>query len=488
MQGAATFHDYLLAHSAMAPTDPAIVSPRASWTHGQLRERVLRYAADLHRHGLRAGDLVVLEFAPTPEAVALMIATARLGVVFVPVGPELPPARKHRLRARVEPRAWITAERLVSGGLDLGDPVVPRGPARAPTPDDVAYVVFTSGSTGEPKGITMTHRAVVTCWRGFAGIGVEPGVRLGSPAPLQFDFALFDLGMALGAGGCLVQVPSLLTHQPRGFVRYLARHGVTQVNGVPSVWRAILAAEAAHLLRSTPLRTVVCGGEDFPASGFRALRAGRPGLRLVHVFGQSESIACTYKVLPDPVPEWRGRAPCGGTAIPGLRMAIVDESGRAVTEPHAIGECYLAGPGLFRGYWRDPAATADALVPGPPGGPADTAFRSGDLVVRDERGDLYFAGRRDRRVKVLGNRVEPGEVELHLARHPGVVQAACVLTADGAGLVAHVQAAGEVTEEALRRHCVTHLPRYMVPHRFVRHDRLPVTTNGKIDHRALAVT
>jgi amino acid adenylation domain-containing protein len=505
-------HEYLLAHATSEPDRPAVVSGRGTMTYGELAATVGRYADQFDAHGVRAGDVVVFEFDPRPAPVALIIAAASRGIVFVNVSPHLPVARKEHILAEVEAVAHVGPapsrnaaaeppgagrwQPAVRGWLDGGElRLTGRAPAAAQPREavapDLAYVVFTSGSTGRPKGIMMSHRAVVSFWRGFCGFGVRPGVRLGSTSPLQFDFSLLDLGMALGAGGTLVQVPSVLAHQPSGFVRALRDHGVEQMNGVPSIWRELVASEHLAELRQTRLDTVVYAGEGFPAPGLRALRAAHPALRIVNGFGHSESIACAYQVLGDPLTDEHGRAPFGTRAIDGMRMYLVDDDGRIIDRPGAVGELYVEGDALFDGYWRDEAATAAALVRSPLSGPGTLAFRSRDQVYRDAAGQHYFHSRKDDQIKLLGNRIELEEIDLHLQNHPAVSQAAAALDQSGnPRIVAFVhvrpdRAGGTQLIAELREHCNRELPRYMVPASFEFVPAIPVTANGKVDRAAL---
>lgn len=508
--GSDLFHEYLLSHAEVSPADPAIIDGARLWSYGELRSRAQRQAHILDSAGLRHGDVLVVELAPSPGAVALMIAAASLGVVFVHVSPDTPAARKDFMLGHLEVKAHVgrTASPLlashpaiVPGVLDedeqlrmLGSTPV-QSECRAPSEDDLLYIVFTSGSSGIPKGIMMSHRAVVTFWRGIAGFGVDRAVRLGSASPFQFDLSLLNLGMALGAAGCLVQIPAILLHQPSGFVRYLAKHQVTQVNGVPSLWRAMLASNSASLLQETAVDTVLFAGEPFPFEGLRAMRAAVPELRIVNVFGHSESIACTYKVLPIPLTSIDGRLPFGARAIEGMAMTVVGEDGALIDGPGAIGELYVEGDSLFDGYFKDQAATEAALVPSPRPDSNATAFRSGDLVFLDDAGEHYFHSRRDFQVKVLGHRIELDEIDVHLERHGEVFQAVSVLVPEEPPrIVSFVRAmrtpdpdGGEPDDLArqLREHCVQSLPRVMVPRQFEFIDSLPTTINGKIDRRAL---
>lgn len=504
------FHDFLLSHAGVGPDDPAIIDGTRLWSYGELRGRAERQAEVLDSAGLRHGDLMVVELQPSAGVVALMIAASSLGVVFVHVSPDIPEARKDFMLGHLAAKAHVgrtvtplvaSHPAIVPGVMDedeqlrmLGS-IPPRGERRAPAPEDLVYIVFTSGSSGIPKGIMMSHRAVVTFWRGIGGFGVDRGVRLGSASPFQFDMSLLNLGMALGASGCLVQIPTLLLHQPSGLAAYLAKHRVTQVNGVPSLWRAVLASNSAAVLQDTVVDTLFFGGEAFPYEGLRAIREAVPDMRLVNVFGHSESIACATKVLPTPLTSIDGRVPFGTEAIEGLTMTLVDEDGQVIDEPGRVGEVYVEGDALFDGYFKDPAATAAALVPSPRPGSTAAAFRSGDLAFLDDAGEHYFHSRRDFQVKLLGHRIELDEIDVHLERHDDVFQSVSVLVPDEPPrIVSFVQTKPgpdsndrEPDELAsrLREHCLRSLPRIMVPRQFEFLATLPTTINGKIDRRAL---
>ncbi|MGC5162111.1 AMP-binding protein [Rhodococcus sp. DT1] len=503
MSSLGLFHTHLLHNVVVKPQAPALISARLSVTYADLARLTEEYASALDEHGLRAGDVVVFEMEPQPEAVALMAAAASRAVIFVNMSPELPQARKEYLLQRVGAAAHIGWRRplhstcAVSGHVDdsshlhLGGSIRPRIDPRPPVEQDLAYIVFTSGSTGVPKGIMMSHRAIVAFWRGFAGFGVVPGVRLGTMSPLQFDFALLDVGLALGAGGTLVQLSSVLSHQPSGFIRALDKYEVQQMDGVPAIWRALLASDHLDGLRDSPLDTVLYAGEGFPVGGLRRLRAVKPGIRLVNGFGHSESIACTFNVLGDNFTDQYGRVPLGDRAIDGMQLYLVDEDGRIVTAPGRIGEIYVEGAALCNGYWQDAAATAAAFVPSPASGPGTLAFRSRDLGYMDESGQYYFHSRADTQIKFLGNRVELEEIDAHLRTHPEVLEAVTVLDASGEEprLISFVQPPAGHNPHALvselRQHCNRCLPRYMVPARFKILERLPTTVNGKIDRVAL---
>jgi amino acid adenylation domain-containing protein len=489
-------HEWLLRASVGGASGDVIVRGAERWDHARLLIEVARVRALLERAGLGCGHRVVVQLEPEPTAIAVLLALVSLGAAYVPLDPDLPSARAEQVLKLVSPAAIIGPVRAghVAGlaftetiqltQLDGSEPL-----RRAPQPDDPAYMIMTSGSTGLPKGIVMSHSAAVAALRGFCELGVAPRARVGSISPLHFDFSMLDLGLALGTGATLVQVPRILAHQPRGFIDYLATHRVTQMDGVPSIWRPILAGDHRELLAGLKqLDTVVYGAESFAAKDVVTLQAWRADLRIVQAFGHSESIGCCFKVLEHPVSTVRGRISLGH-ALPDTEVFALNDAGNEVGEGEP-GELYVAGPHLFSGYLGDPAQTAARLIPDPrPAGRQPVVFRSGDLVFRDAPGEWYFLGRIDHQVKVRGNRVELSEVERVLEQDVGVSAAVAVVSPDGATLTAFVvpivgQRHVELSAR-LRAHLSSWLPRYMIPRELRFLDAMPMLANGKVDRHEL---
>jgi acyl-coenzyme A synthetase/AMP-(fatty) acid ligase len=356
------------------------------------------------------------------------------------------------------------------------------------------HIVFTSGTTGRPKGVVMSHRAVVAFFHGMlAEAIVTPTDRVASTSPLQFDFSLLDIGLALGSGAAVVPVPRGLVRWPRRLLGFLEDCGVTHVNAVPSMWRPVLHHEFERLSRLTSLRGVLFCGEPFPLTELRALQRALPGARLVNCYGATESMACSFADVPNPLPADLERLSIG-RAHRGAEILLLDDEGRPVSAPGEIGEIHLRSPALFTGYWADPDATARTLVPDPlnPGG-GTRLLRSGDLAYRGPAGEHYYVGRADLQVKIRGNRVELGEVERCLSEHPRV--SCAVALVDGTGPTAALRAfvvpepgQSPVTAEELRLFCRESLPEYMVPEHVDWRDELPVTSHGKVDRTALAAS
>ncbi|WP_236573428.1 AMP-binding protein [Streptomyces sp. GS7] len=506
-------HDFLLDPARHSPGDPAVIaSPQAGHTavttYAELTALVGEYAAELRALGVEPGARVILEADTTAPAVAMLLACSRAGLTFVPVSPETPRRRLESIVDAVQPALHLQelagqradlppsvgTARFGPGGLAVDRAPVRRPPRRtAPCVTDPAYVIFTSGTTGRPKGVVMSHRAVVAFYRGMLAHRIAgPEDRIASTSPLQFDFSLLNIGLALGSGASVVPVPPRLVRWPRHLLRVLRETGATQVNGVPSIWRQALRHEPRRLAALDRLRGVLFCGEEFPLPELRRLQELLPTARIINCYGATESMACSFEDVPRPLPATCERLSIG-IAHPGAEMLLVDEAGAVVDAPGVVGEIHLRSPALFSGYWDDPEATRAALVPDPlcPQS-GQYVLRTGDLALRGPGGEFYFAGRTDSQVQINGNRVELAEVERRLTEHPGAAAATALplpLPGGGQRLAAFVvPAAGHDLGDtgALREFCARTLPPYMVPQEIRLLDRLPTTAHGKVDRTALA--
>ncbi|MEV5322013.1 AMP-binding protein [Streptomyces sp. NPDC052687] len=502
----------LMGPAAVSPDAPAVVEADEDGVLTEVSYRALdvltqQYADVLNGLGLDVGDRVVIEADTSAPAVAMLLACSLLGLPFVTVSPQTPDARLVSIVGSVEPALHARAGHLarresveVEGSAYFGPAglVVERAPARrvrrrrAVLATDTAYIVFTSGSTGRPKGVVMSHRAIVTFLRAMLHDRLAgPGDRVASTSPLQFDFALFGIGVALAGGAALVPVRREDLGSPRRMIGFLRDAGVTQVHGVPSLWRPVLRHDPQLLAQLGRLRSVVFAGEEFPLPELRRLQQMLPGVRLVNGYGATESMAASFTDVPDPLPAGQERLSIGH-AHAGAEMTVVDERGEVVTEPGGIGEIYLRSPCLFTGYWNDPEATAAVLVPDPvESRHGQKVLRTGDLARVGAGGDLVFVGRCDHQVQIRGNRVELGEIEGTLTRLPSVTAAAAVLVPRAGD---HVLMAAVVLDGAQARLdvraalavCARELPAYMVPRSVRVVPQLPLTVNGKVDREVLA--
>lgn len=507
------FDEFLLAAAATHPDHPAVVEyadgAERVTTFRDLRAAAERYAAALDRFGLRIGDRVMIVSDTSAEAVALVLACSSRGLPFVPVSPETPAERRETIERLAEPALCLTADAGEPGGGEPGTAVghgrfgggrieVPRPPVRrerlrrAVTPGDTAYIIFTSGTTGRPKGVVMSHRAVVAFYRGMLAEGfVSVGDRVASTSPLQFDFSLLDIGMALGGGAAVAPVPRALLRWPTRFLKVLRATRATHVNGVPSIWRQTLRHLPDQLADLPELRGVLFCGEEFPLGELRHLQRLRPGIRLINCYGATESMAASFAEVPDPLPEDVTHLSIGAGHL-GTDILLLDAEGTPVREEGVVGEMYLRSPALMTGYWADAEAT-DAVLVADPLEPrsGQRLLRTGDLAFRDAEGTLRFCGRRDSQVQIRGNRVEPAEVQRRLLAHPEVCEAAVVVhegpdgNAELSAFVVLADGAATTAESDLIAFCLRSMPAYMAPGVVRIVGGLPVNQHGKTDHRQL---
>lgn len=502
----------LMESASTTPEKPAVVEADESGVLHEISYRRLdllaqEYAAVLDGLGLDVGDRVVVEADTSATAVAMLLACSMLGLPFVPVSPQTPDTRLLTILRTVEPALHARADGLkpreleeeVGGSAHFGSDglVVERPPVgkvrrrRNVLATDTAYIVFTSGSTGRPKGVVMSHRSIVTFLRAMTADGLAASDdRVASTSPLHFDFALFGICVALSSGATLVPVRREDLGSPRRMVGFLRDAEVTQVHGVPSLWRPVLRHDPDLLKELGQMRSVVFAGEEFPTPELRRLQEALPWARLVNGYGATESMAASFTTVPDPLPADQDRLSIGH-AHAGAEMTLVDQLGEVVTEPGQIGEIYLRSPSLFTGYWNDPQATAGVLVPDPVDPRhGQVVLRTGDLARLGEGGELFFMGRSDFQVQIRGNRVELGEIEGTLTRFPGVTAAAVTLVPRSGDQVLTAAVVLDGSEanfdvSAAIAFCARELPVYMVPRSVQIVPELPLTENGKVDRALL---
>ncbi len=489
----------LLARSARGRPDQRAVVADRTLTYAELDDLAGRVAGALASRGVKRGDRVGV-FAPkSAGAIAALYGIMRAGAAYVPIDPASPVARAGHIArdcgisalvADAEHRELIRPELpdsvLTSLDVDGLDSLPAADATGEPGPQDLAYVLYTSGSTGSPKGVMISHRNALSFveWAA-AELGCGPDDVFSSHAPLHFDLSVFDLYACALVGGTLHPLPADAMSFGESSARSVAERGITVWYSVPSalvMWVTQGGVEPSML---SSLRQVVFAGEVFPTPYLRKLRGLLPtGTGLNNWYGPTETNVCTYHVVTDqdlagdsPIPIGR---PCAG-----YPCEVMAEDGSLGEE----GELLVGGPAVTSGYWADPQKTAAALVPNPRGG-QDLWYRTGDLVVRRPDGEYLFLGRRDHQVKIRGYRVEPGEVEMAIYSDERIKEACVIAIEDerlGHDLVAFVVSADPLTEVEVKRTVASLLPRYMVPATVhVRTEALPKTSTGKIDRLALA--
>ncbi len=500
-----------------SPDHEAIRSHGRSLTYGELARGSAAVAAALLDAGVGRGDRVALYAPKGVETVTAMYGVLRAGAAYVPIDPKSPVLRAGAIARDCTVSAIVSTADRAPGLLDaleghrprlailVGDgdaslpglatvrfdDVVRSGPTevRIPVIDtDLAYILYTSGSTGVPKGVMLTHRHALTFveWCASA-IGTGPEDRFSNHAPLHFDLSVFDFYVAAFGGATVTVVPEEWAYFGRDLAEFVRRERITVWYSVPSA--LMVLTRASREGDTIPdLRAVVFAGEVYPTKHLRALRTLVPNADLWNLYGPTETNVCTYYPVRD-LPEDDATIPigraCENTDVFALRE---DGTLAAVGEE---GELYVRGSAVMQGYWGRPERSAEVLVRDPlrPELP-QPVYRTGDLVRLRPDGDYDFLGRRDHQVKSRGYRIELGEIEAALNADPAVEIAVAVAVPHedwGKAIVAYVvpRDGAEVTALDLKRGAARRLPRHMIPVGVEVRAGLPTTSTGKVDRRAV---
>ena len=488
---------------AGAPQAIALVFGEESLTYGELNARANRLAHYLIGLGVGPESLVGIALERSTQMVVALLGVLKAGGAYLPLDPDYPPQRVQLMLADSGSKLLLTTagrQRALGHSSEveviLLDQLWPTLAADSQTRADnpallegstrLAYVMYTSGSTGIPKGIAVSQRAVIHLVHNTDYVTLGPKDCIAQVANASFDAATFEIWGALLNGASLVIMSRETTLSPSAFAGALKEQRINTLFLTTALFNR-MAREAPHAFSG--LRHLLFGGEAVDPQWVRqVLTHAAPG-RLLHVYGPTENTTFSTWHLVGSVREGASTVPIG-LPINSARAYVLD----AGLEPVPLGvsgELYVAGAGLARGYLKRPALTAERFVADPHGPPGTRMYRTGDLARWRDDGTLEFLGRADQQVKIRGFRIEPGEIEAALSAQPGVAQAAVIAREDAPGgkqLVAYVvPAAGAAPLEAtaLRRRLSERLPDYMVPAHLVLLESLPLTVNGKLDRRAL---
>jgi len=485
----------LRARAAADPDRSAVIAPEGELTYGELDAAAERLARGLAHNGVQRGDRVATLLPNSLEAVVAIYGIFRAGAAISPLNPTVKPRKLAYVLDDSGARVVICdAERAENAGAGAeqasGDvrvfagveSVSGEGPLHPPLSVDLAGVVYTSGSTGEPKGVAVNHQTMTFVADSIIEyLEMDSSERILCVLPLSFGYGLYQLLTCVRSGGTLVLEPGFAF--AGRVVSLLSEQRITALPGVPTVFGVLLSLRGLADREFPELRVLTNAGGPMAEPMIQTLRSAFPNARFFSMYGQTEAQRICY--LP---PDQLERRPTSvGIPIPGTEAWIEDADGN-VPVPGAVGELMVRGAHVMLEYWNKPEATANKLRPGR--WPWERVMATGDLFRRDEEGYLYFVSRRDDIIKSRGEKVVPKEIEDLLHTAPGVHEAVVVGVPDellGEAVIAHVspQPEAELDPGALRRLCAEQLEDYMVPKRVVVHDELPRTGNGKLDRATL---
>ncbi|MGO9183500.1 non-ribosomal peptide synthetase [Mycobacterium sp.] len=488
-------HDGFFRQAAHRPDAPAVFADSGDLSYAQLRHQALAVTAALTAAGIGAGDTVAVMGPKTAEQLPALLGILAAGAVYLPIGADQPRDRAERIL-----KTGGVSLALVCGGRHLSLPVrvvtiadVLRATPPASIAADIrpaamdlvdpaalAYVLFTSGSTGEPKGVEMTHDGAMNTVEFLTRhFDVGAADRCLALSTLECDMSVLDIFATLRAGGAIVVVDEAQRRDPDAWARLIDTHRVTVLNFLPG-WLEMLVEVGQGRLSS--LRVVPTGGDWVRPGLARRLREQAPGVRFAGLGGATETAvhATLFEVDTEIAADWT--AVPYGRPFPNIVCRVVDDAG-ADRPDWVPGELWFSGRGIARGYRGRPELTAERFVVHD----GRTWYRTGDLVRYRADGNLEFVGRADHRIKVSGYRVELGEIEAALRRVPGVRAAVAAVLPDSDVLAAAVcldDAA--VTVQRIRGYLSDLVPAHMIPRQVAVVESIPFTDGGKIDRRAVA--
>ncbi len=509
--GATRLTDLLSSCAQQTPDAPALEqSDGKTLTFAELDSAATRLAHRLHRAGVKRGDRVGICMPKSINSVICVHGILKAGAAYVPVDYSSPPERNQYIFRNCQTRAiccdeprseqfrnddFADTELLIFTGEateHVGAPWMTEYSADwtcddPADEDDLSYILYTSGSTGMPKGVMHTHGSA-TSFVNWAAQTIEPTAndRFSSHAPLHFDLSILDLYTPYTVGATIVLVDEPLGKEPARLAEFIAEKQINVWYSVPSILALMAQYGRLDQYDYTALRTVCFAGEVFPIKHLRDLHAQWPGRAYFNLYGPTETNVCTYYELPNEIEPSRETPYPIGPACSNVRSLVLDADKQRVTDG-GEGVLYIhqSGP-TMTGYWADPERTEASFHTDAEG---ERWYCTGDVVATDDEGNYIYMGRRDRMVKRHGYRIELGEIEAGLYKHSDIEEAAAIAVESEEGVTITVflstKSGGKLSIIALKQFCNRHLPTYMSPDRFVTLEHLPRTSTDKVDYQTL---
>lgn len=516
---------HLLEESARQhPERKAVIFDGRSICYRELEETSNKLANVLLSLGVSRGDRVGIFMPKMINSIVSVFGIMKAGGVYVPIAPDAPVKRIEYILNNCGIKHLITTEKRIEilrqvfdngcpvGKIILADTtckideipfenvkwstILNSSDTEPPQPHlidrDLAYILYTSGSTGDPKGVMLSHLNSLTFvnWaQHFFHIGKED--RVASFAPLHFDLSVFDIFSTIKAGGTVVLIPDGMATFPFKLAELIEKEEITIWNSVPSVLVLLVTHGKMERFKYPHLRLVLFAGEKFPLKFLRQLKNLVPHADFYNQYGQTEANSSTCYHIQQ-IPDESGQIPIGKAAA-NFEVFALDEEKRLITQPGQIGELYVRGSAVAQGYWGDVEKTSAAFVKNPLRNESiDIVYKTNDLVTLDKEGNYIFLCRKDNMIKSRGYRIELGEIEAVISRHPAVKQVAAIAIPDdliGNRIKACVVPTNPdiLTAPEIKKHCYAALPGYMIPEIIEFYQRLPMTSTGKTDKRQLTL-
>lgn len=517
--------DLVSRQADIRPEQTALIYKQEKLTYGEVESESNRLAWLLREMGCRKGDRVAFLMPKTPAAIVTILGILKADCVYVPLDPSSPAARLEKILDACQP-GFVIANGSVSGlldqlladesrresvlvgamgaGLPAGENIrvrftpedlsgyPDRRPDYATTGADAAHILFTSGSTGVPKGVVITHANVIPFIKWAVGyFGTKAGDRVSAHPPLHFDLSTYDIYGTLSSGAELHIVPTELNLVPAKLADFIRDSKLTQWFSVPSVLNFMAKADVVKQGDFPALERLLWCGEVFPTPPLIYWMQRLPHVSFTNLYGPTEAtIASSYYTVPKCPEDEREQIPIG-SPCDGEALHVLNEQLQPVPAGE-IGDLYISGIGLSPGYWQDPEKTASVFVQ-PPGttDPSQRVYKTGDLAKVGEDGLFYYLGRSDSQIKSRGYRIELGEIETALNALNMTEECAIVAVEtegfEGAAICCAYVPPGDrdVSPTNLKMSLNKSLPAYMMPTRWLAFERLPKNANGKIDRKVL---
>jgi len=497
------------------PDKQAVIAGSASITYQELEAVSHQLAYVLNREGVEKGDLVGICLPKSIEAIAAIFGILKAGAVYVPLNPSAPQKWLESAIANCQMKALIVTEQKckcldisqIKTLIFVDESEAPESAksatkltwqqvCQAPsaeiaadrTLDDLAYILYTSGSTGDPKGVAIHQGAALNfinwsceCFQ------VSATDRVANHAPLHFDLSVFDIFTTIKAGGTVIVVPDGLSIFPQELAKFISQQQITIWYSVPSVLIQLVIQGHLSNYNYFHLRHILFAGDVFPLKHLRKLTELIPTARYHNLYGPTETNVCTYypvSKIPD-----QGESLPIGKACADNRVYALNEQGE-IAKAGEMAELYVQGPSVMKGYWGQPEKTKSVLVSVPAswGGSQERAYKTGDFVKQDSEGNYIFIGRRDRTVKSRGYRIDLEAIEAIFYRHPQVKEVAAIAIPNEeignqiqAFVVPFADGDRPLTATQMKSFAAEYLPKYSIPHQIDFCESLPKTSTGKID-------